>query len=357
VDVHGYQVVVRTDEWKDRRKGVYIQPDSLVPDRPEYAFLRTCPMCKGEGGPVECLPCGGQGTLPLRFTDRRITVRKFRKEWSQGLLMPLPREHEKAELGTDLSLELDIAHYVPPEPKTRPEDCVPGPKVPKYDVENWYRYRGNFKPGEMVVVTEKVHGANFKCVYEKETDTMFVGSRSFWRSEHEEVEIVSFWNTLKKLIGMKPTTLVLPTSNWWWNVFRMYPEVEVFCRANPGVVVYGEVYGWGVQELTYGHDQEDPYSLVIFDMYDRGWVPVAKMMGLCGEYGLKFAPVLYSGPYDDKIVSDLADGNTTLMYQRDQTPHIREGVVVRSLERTEDDRGHKMQLKIVSNTYLEKAKQ
>src|SRR5437773_1584681 len=36
----GYQCIVRTEDWVGKDKGVYIQPDSLVPlIQPEFAFL------------------------------------------------------------------------------------------------------------------------------------------------------------------------------------------------------------------------------------------------------------------------------------------------------------------------------
>src|SRR3990167_10637 len=181
VRVWGYQVVVKSSDWKGVDKAAYIQPDYVVPDSPEYAFLRSCTTCRGTGNAftadkerVQCPDCSGSGILPLRDTDRHIRVRKFRGEMSQGLLVKAPFG---AKIGDDVSQELGITRYVPPEPghggaKTgkvsmqKPPSCY----VPDYDVENWYRYgRKTFKDGEKVIITEKIHGCNARYVYDSHT--------------------------------------------------------------------------------------------------------------------------------------------------------------------------------------------
>ena len=73
VYIGGYQCVVKTDNYKVGDLALYIQPDTIVPVHPAFAFLWA-----------DVPP---QDTIPER--RRRITVRRFRKEWSEGLLMPL----------------------------------------------------------------------------------------------------------------------------------------------------------------------------------------------------------------------------------------------------------------------------
>src|SRR5271154_917524 len=40
VRVYNFTVVVRTADWQGVDKAVYIQPDSVMPDKPEYRFLK-----------------------------------------------------------------------------------------------------------------------------------------------------------------------------------------------------------------------------------------------------------------------------------------------------------------------------
>src|ERR1700674_4074968 len=106
VDIDGYQVVVRTEEFDTSKLYAFIQPDSVVPAREPYKFLWADQEFTGE--------------VPERY--RRITVRRFRKEWSEGLLMPLIELLEDSNVmygakeGDDISELVGIAHYVEPEP-------------------------------------------------------------------------------------------------------------------------------------------------------------------------------------------------------------------------------------------------
>ena len=70
-DILGYQLVAKKGNYAPGDLAVYIQPDSVVPQISAFAWLWE----------------GVEGEVPAR--KRRITVRKFRKEYSEGLLMPI----------------------------------------------------------------------------------------------------------------------------------------------------------------------------------------------------------------------------------------------------------------------------
>src|SRR5271168_2482625 len=76
IDIGGYQVVVRKGQFKpgEGTLAVYIQPDSVVPQTEPFRFIWEEHV-------------GLDGTVPEK--RRRVTVRKFRKEWSEGLLLPV----------------------------------------------------------------------------------------------------------------------------------------------------------------------------------------------------------------------------------------------------------------------------
>jgi RNA ligase (TIGR02306 family) len=125
-----YQVVVKKGEFKAGDFAVYIQPDSVVPQTEPFRFI-------WEGH------IGVDGTVPEK--RRRITVRKFRKEWSEGLLLI---DHAFPELegkllweGTDVSDILNITHYVPPEPIENFSGQRPKPYrwMPK-SIRGWFFY-------------------------------------------------------------------------------------------------------------------------------------------------------------------------------------------------------------------------
>src|SRR6266481_4224349 len=124
VEVDGFQVVVRLDQFKSGDLAVYIEPDSVVPAIPQFKFVWE----KDGGGQVrEIAP---DQEIPEKW--RRVTVRKFRKEWSEGLLLPvsdfvnlyIPSAPGVTD-GDDVTELLGITHWNPPED---PEDRGPSVK-------------------------------------------------------------------------------------------------------------------------------------------------------------------------------------------------------------------------------------
>ena len=154
VKVGGYQCVVRTADWQNGYLAVYIPPDSIVPFEEPFKFL-------------------GEDHL-------RVKARKLRGEISFGLLVPAP---DGAKIDDDMAGALGVVHYEPATPTSMGGDNVSAPPgvYPKYDVENFKspKYNSIIKPGELVVITEKIHGANarFVCV----DGIMYAGSRSNWK--------------------------------------------------------------------------------------------------------------------------------------------------------------------------------
>jgi len=355
VRVGGYQLCVRTEDWLDVDKGVYIQPDSIVPDRPEYAFLGT-PIRNSDGIVV--------GHEPLRPKDRRITAKKFRKERSEGLLMPAPAG---SLLGENVASILGIERYVSPadlkdqQPPVNMWDRInrrgrrglsfsgnergPSIWVPVYDLENWYRFMDLFED-DYVVITEKIHGANFRAVYSSLDERLFVGSRTTWKSPTQHIFEPGLLNFIQYRLGWKkPTEITL--SNWWLDAAKKYPGIELFCRANPDCILFGEVYGAGIQDLTYGLQEQ---SLVAFDIFERGaYWSWSEVHAACLQYGIPSVPILYKGIYSENAVRAYIDGYTLLGSNPKQ---IREGCVIRT-----DGLPLTMRkiLKAVSSAYLERS--
>ncbi|MFH1288821.1 MAG: RNA ligase (ATP), partial [bacterium] len=68
----GWKVVTRKSEFKPGDMVVYIEIDSVLPERPEFEFLRT--NCFIDNGIVKGF---------------RIKTKKFRKQISQGICFPI----------------------------------------------------------------------------------------------------------------------------------------------------------------------------------------------------------------------------------------------------------------------------
>lgn len=344
----GYQVVVRTADWDDGQLAAYVVPDSVVDtSRPEFAFLKK---------------------------ESRIKVRKFRGEWSQGLLVPAPAG---AKEGDDVSDALGVTRYEPPLPGsagrasllTGGEAASPPPGVyPKYDLESWHRYKHIFLEGEEVEITEKLHGCSARYLFVN--DQMYCGSRGEWKKEYPTYDHLTVDSLFPQLMKRKPKPGEEPLTeetarkeaqdlinrvhskpvqkNLWWQALEQNSWIESWCRLNPGRCLYGEVFGQ-VQDLKYGAGRGQ-YFFRAFDILEDG-----KFLDINDAHaaarGVFWVPVLYRGPYSEAQVRVLASGPTTWT----SAEHCREGIVIRPvIERWHGDCGRAV-LKLVSDEYLERA--
>lgn len=296
----GYPCCVRTADWKNRDLAAYIPPDSVVDvTRSEFSFL-------------------AKGTK----TKHRVKCVKLRGVQSYGLLVPAP---EGAQIGDDVAEYFGVEHY---EPVMR-ELCTGGEAesaperlrmVSKYDLDSLRRYASVFEPGEPVMVTEKIHGANSRYCYWE--DRMWCGSRREWKRQD--------------------------SCCLWWNALT--DEMAAFCRTYPGVVLFGEIYG-NVQSLKYGHVNEARFAA--FDVLDSVglFIHACRTRTLLKDNGVPQVPLLDIVPFDFDAVCAMAEGPSKMP----KADHIREGCVVKPLvERFHQSVG-RVCLKVVGAGYLEKS--
>ncbi|MGD0089327.1 MAG: RNA ligase (ATP) [Planctomycetota bacterium] len=300
--VWGWQCCVGKNEFHEGDKAVYIPPDYTVPLRhPSFAFLQK------PGGTKE---------------RERIRVKRLRGAWSQGLLIPLPAELKDVPVGADVMQALGIERYEPPESVSTGGTFDKGPSglfSPKFDVESFQRFPDVFVEGEEVIITEKIHGASARYVWDKDATgecRQFAGSRTHWMKEDEK--------------------------NCWWRAFRQCPAIGAACKANPGIVLYGEVFGQ-VQKLKYGAKSGQVFFAAFAALDKDRWLNRA-------DIPCPWVPVLYQGPFSARKLLECAEGPSTWPGAN----HMREGaVVVPVVERTHPELG-RVCLKAVSNAYLEK---
>ncbi len=301
--VHAYPVIVRLDEFKPGDKAVYIPVDSVVPaDDPRWAWL--------DG---HC----------------RIKAKRLRGVFSMGLLT---KADPSWSVGQNVVEELRITKYEPPEPmSTSGEDESPPPGAPPMytDIEGLRRYPDILREGEMVAITEKLHGANLRAFMFE--NALHMGSHRNW----------------KRRVPENP--LQVKTPIWWLLAERM--KLESKLREFPQyahIAWYGEVYGQ-VQDLRYGTSKGE-LCLAVFDALDlrtRAYLDWEDYERIREEIGLPRVPLLYVGPWKPDLVK-LAEGPTTVP----GADHVREGIVIRPLKEHFDDRVGRVVVKYHGEGYL-----
>lgn len=295
IPVGQYQAISAKGQFKPGDLACYIHPDSIVPERPEFSFVWER---DGSGQPRNLLP---GDPVPEKY--RRVSAKKLRKQWSEGLLMPVAAfsggSLHKPDMGygwlqedQDVSDLLGITHYQPPDPdqlggsnERGPKSHLPrsfkgwmywvwykvinalgfdtplqstnerGPKTgkPYYDIENFKNHKSVFEDGEPVVVTEKIHGCQGKYVYQD--GKMYVGSRNFWK-------------------GAKSKCI-------WRKCLEQNAWIEAWCRANEGFALYGEVVPAQGAGFMYGC-KEGEVKLYVFDVLSptEEWLTVDQVKAL-----------------------------------------------------------------------------
>lgn len=371
VKVWGYTCVVATDDWKGVDRAAYLPPDSVADcTRPEFAFLRQKPVFSADGQLVGRVD-------DESITSARVRAKKLRGVLSFGLLVPAPAG---AAVGDDVAARLGVTHYDPDVKRAQGKsglkfggevEKAPDVYHVKYDLEAGRRYAQLlFAPGEPVLVTEKIHGANARYVFH--AGRMYCGSRTEWKKEfpsydHLTVEGIAAQIRKKGEVSEQAALAQAGEAieklrsqtkrrNLWWQALEATPALRAFCEANPDTVVYGEVYGQ-VQDLKYG-TKPGEVRFAAFDLLRAGrWVDAPEAHRLLREVGVPTVPVLNPDaatplPFDFDRVCALAEGKSLVP----GAGHVREGVVVAPWAERYDPRHGRVKLKWVAAGYLERSK-
>jgi RNA ligase (TIGR02306 family) len=375
----GWQCVVRTADWVGSAsttkevtpegdcilEGIYVSLDALLdPAVPEFAFLANKATKKfSDGRP-----------------GHRVKTIRLRGMISQGLVIPIPdgvrhtlltvpadvqRVHaavphqaaldavmpllDPAGPTTAADLEnlyiceaLKIERYEPPIPVDMSGQMVRSPVsfVHYTDIENAKNHPSWFTEADQVRVTEKIHGTNFRVgmVFDgKEAPEYIVGSHT----------------TAKLQVPLGGSTLYAVMAERHFPEARMREVVQNDNGKwpfNEHFIVFGEVYGDKVQDLTYGCARGTRevriYDVVIDHVY-QPWETIQKIAEL---FGIQTVPLLYRGQFNAQVVQGLRDGKSTL------ATHVREGCVVTAEPEVrvvdEDGSSYRKILKFISDEYL-----
>lgn len=299
VKIDSFQCLVRTQDWNDGELACYIPPDSIVDcSIPEFSFL-------GEG-------------------KSRVKTKRLRGIWSMGLLVKVP---DWAKEGDNLYDHFKVEHYEPELNLMMSGNCRKTPshytQLSKYDIENGRssRYQRCFTEGEIVWVSEKLHGANCSVVF---TDgDIQVHSRTQWPDKSED--------------------------NLFWRAIEQSQAVVEYCRANPNHLVYGEVYGQVQKGFNY--DITSGVGFRVFDILkpDYTYMDVDELLSTCYDYSIRTVPTVGHIPFNMDRILSLCEGSSML-----NGKCIREGIVVKPLKNRYDYNIGRIVMKIVNPAFLER---
>lgn len=322
---------------------VYVPPDSVLPED----------LANRWGIAKYCVPLG-RDISGERPAGLRVRASRFRGVSSFGTLQNL--DDPTWEAGKDVREHYGITKYEPP---MKCSDGDAAPNVAAFHEYTSIEALGNFPnvftEGEEVIVTEKIHGTNSRVgeVYHLDENgqpdwVWMAGSHGSRRKEFNDKGIRSkYWLPFKE----NSTDLDDP----------MKEMIDCICAgfgAGRSVVVFGEIFGPGIQDMHYG---QKGLTYRIFDIaVDGNYLDhddVEAWVGMYKEDGISMVPILYRGPYSLAKMDELVDGPTTVANKEDikQPFKGREGIVVKPIkERFDPVLGGRAILKYVSVDYHER---
>lgn len=265
--VLNWKCVIKKGEYKVGDKVVYIEIDSILPERPEFEFMRK--------------------------HNFRVRTIKLRGQVSQGLVVPLSILGQDGDLpeGTDVTEILGIKKYEPPIPINSTDIKGVFPSViPKTDEPRWQLITNldvikNAIGNERLYITEKLDGQ----------------SATFFRYKDSEGNWKEGWCSRNYELHMKENTP-------HWIINEKYKILEGIKKIGSNIAVQGELIGNKIQGNKY---KVSGYDFYVYNMYDiccNKYLRWTILKGICQNFGWKWVPDLGSISFEE--LKDIMNNNT-----------------------------------------------
>jgi len=303
-DILGYKVVVKKNEFQENDLCVYHYSDTILPQKPEYEFLRN--------------------------KNFRLKTIRLKGQYSEGLALPINILLDKDSIveGMDVTEQTGIQKYEKPVPAQlagKVEGSFPS-FLKRTDELNGRTYPDVIKElqGKESCITLKMDGSS-GTFYLKD-EKFGVCSRNLELKEEE--------------------------GNGFWKVAREY-KIEEALRAFrakfPGdYAVQGEVYGPGIQKNPM---KAEKISLALFNFFSikhRKYADFDVFMEFCVENNLPFVPVVWAGKFNFSLEQ--------LINMANEQEYLKgvsaEGIVCRPCKEQQSEvLGGRMSFKILSEPF------
>ena len=325
--VLGWEIVVKKGEHKVGDLCSYIQIDTVVPELPEYEFLR----------------------------ERKFRVRtiKLRKQISQGLIVPLP--NGKWKEGDDITEVLGVKKYE--KPNNNPERYEK-PRMPKKWYKKWiYLFKYNFLykafpklqrlsrspfPKHLVSVTDEERIQNIPQVLTQYAGKTFVVSYKLDGSSITIIHSKVFGKSKFRICSRRFE--LHDKKNDWYRVFTNTDfKYEVLKLVNQfktnDVIVQGEAIG----KFNGNHHNLQSEQIRLFNIYVNGKrLNQKEFIEVCHKNNIPHCPMYKETVLNHTLPEILKESEIKDLLN----PNVDvEGLVWRCVE-------DNMSFKVINNKYL-----
>lgn len=344
--IGGFQSIVKKDQFRTGDLAVYIPEGAALPERllRKLGFWneeKSIGMLNGkEGNRVKAIKLRGtlsQGILlsPYGTTTKNIDGSSPKVE----LLL----EHEAGDsflygfdLGADVAPFLNICKYEPVVPAHMAGRAL-GASLEVthgYDFENIKKEPDLFMEGELVSITEKIHGTLIQicCVPLHMADEKYYRGRVVLTSKGLGKKGIILDHNDKSNVYVQACEK-FGLLDKMYNTFTSADTVPEAMQIPK--VLFGEVFGHGIQDLSYKQNLEfRAFDLCYGVRNEAQFVGRAKFIEFCDIFSIPRVPELYVGRFSEEIMHAFTVGMETIS---GLSSHMREGVVVKTARTSTDE--------------------
>jgi len=301
--VDGWKCVVKKGDFKVGDFGVYFEIDSVLPELPEFEFMRA-----------------------RHFRVRTI---RLRGQLSQGLLMPfgvLTGIAEPQEPNLDLAQVIGVTKYEAPIP-AQLAGTVKGnfpafiSKTDQERVQNIVQEVVDLQ-GKAFEITEKLDGTS----------------------------MTAYWKDGEFGVCSRNLDIIDTEGNAHWEMAKSLGLATCLAAFNQNIALQGELIGEGIQKNPYKLKGKQFRIFDVFDITEARYMTPAERYYVLHALGLddQHVPFAHMNPFTLNCSADelikLAEGKSALA----DVP--REGLVFKCMELVN---GNPFHFKVISNSYLE----
>jgi RNA ligase (TIGR02306 family) len=320
-DVLGWHVVVQKNEFNVGDLVVYCEVDSILPDKPEFEFLRN-----------------------VKF---RIKTIRLRGQVSQGICFPMTI----LPLGTyceddDVTEILGVQLYEPPETGGYVAGAsigsFPSHIVSKTDedrVQNKRQLLTNEK-GRKCYITEKLDGSSATYIVNSGESIMasrnmklFIGNEPLDEAEAlrqiARAEEFNYETSIVKTVNDDGTIVYTKRESIYNEMNRKYGIFDKLTSLGMDIAIQGEIIGPGIQQNKYKLKERELRVFNVIETTTRQHFTIKELVDFCADHGFQYVPIL-------DTVYELSDNSDEIveMSKGKSVLHdvIREGIVVRPVD-------------------------
>lgn len=318
--IQGWDVIVQKGAFKVGDLVVYVQYDTVLPDKPEFEFLRK--RCWNS-----------------RYNGHRIRNMSMGGVFSQGIVFPLdilPAGTYKE--GQNVTNIIGVVRYAPEEfvSQTPPNSKQP----PIYRLlmrYTWFRklFGGTWKEkkGKFPENIKKTDEGNVQVVFGRmpKDHTWTITEKIEGQSVTLSVESIKigFFKKRDYKVFSRNTFVGEGNSNWGY-ISKKYNLRKKLLSEKTNYTIQGEIAGPGIQKNIYDFGDKELFVFSIIETDTGKKLDYTEMKSLCNKWGVSIVPVLtehYTLPKTSDGIVKMSNGITVVGNRKGQK---REGVVLRS---------------------------